>query len=222
LFRESDEYTIIFTTWDTEDTSIITNKIPSAIINKIKQPTKEEFNEWFLEHSPLNYFKYKTSMSEISEEENKNRLYMYFLQIYTWKKSAEFIESIHSKTSFDLLISLRPDIILNKNISEYYDLIKKNTIYFASIPYYMNTNKVYKIFLNYAYQDDTIFMGDISTCLHILKLIDYIDYLKLNDICPDKYEWKDCLHPETILQLCCVLLNINQENIEGLKVSLIR
>ena len=56
LFRESDEYTIIFTTWDTEDTSIITKNIPSAIINKIKEPTKEEFNEWFLEHKPLNYF----------------------------------------------------------------------------------------------------------------------------------------------------------------------
>ena len=160
-------------------------------------------------------------ISEIGEEESKKLLYTrLFLQFYTWKKSAEFIESIHSKTPFELLISLRPDVILSKNITEYYDFIKKNTIYFEHIPSYN-----YQLFKNCGAQEDKFFMGNTGTCLEVLKIIDFIDYLKINDVCvyDNKiYEYKDSFHPETVLYSHCMMLDINQENIEDLFISIIR
>jgi hypothetical protein len=88
LFNDTDKFTILFITWESENVDDFVATFPDSIIYKIQDIYIEnniEFDEWCkntIVHESLSFY-FGT---------NKNALFNYYRQIYLWDKTGDILE----------------------------------------------------------------------------------------------------------------------------------
>jgi hypothetical protein len=133
LIEHTNTYTIIYVTWETEDTERFETEFPGATI--IKMPiidmTFPLFQEW--KQGLQMHVSWRRTYGH-----NDRALYRYFLQIYLWHVASTFLKSLPSLSRFDILVRTRTDIVIEgPPLHTFYPFVsmnKKNLLYFPNSP----------------------------------------------------------------------------------------
>jgi hypothetical protein len=115
FIQGDNEYHIIFTTWNNENTTDFERLFPNSYIKKIETPNMD------------NYLEYSTNI--VVDKTNPNKSIQHVIYgLYIKKMSYDTIEEYENinNIKFDFIISLRTDVYLNKNLNVFYDYIYNN------------------------------------------------------------------------------------------------
>jgi len=183
LMDDENEYFILLNTWNDQDVSEFKNIFSNSIIKFNERPTDDLVNK-------------------ISENANIvypncyiNPFYNYTCSLYIKYKSIEFLEEIN--IAFDVIVILRTDTKLWKNISYLYKNIEDNSIYTPIGPTFDISGDV---LYGQNSCSDVIFFGKPETIKLALNQINNIDVTKYNG---------NYIHPETSLCNYFKYLNLN-------------
>ena len=185
---DENEIYILYTTWDSEDTTVFENLFTplKPYINKVEVPNLNEYQEIMNKYNmdPTNWYKNNES---------------YFLGMYIKKESYKTIEKFKQEKSidFDMIISLRTSIYLfNRKLSLFYSKILSNpdSVYIASDPCFNVYNEgaapdVFYITIN----------EDITK--KVLSQLDILEKCLVNG--------KNFFHPETSFYKSLTYHNLN-------------
>lgn len=167
LLHPTAEISILYVTWQSEQTDDFQNLFPSAQIVKIPPISMEDqtFQDWK-----------KNIQMHISWRRTYDptvALFRYFQQIYLWKKAAEILQTY--QTPFDILARLRTDIVYSSPTYPLYEKILNGTaeIYF---PEYKDQH----ILLEGECCSDQFFIGKYKSVLKTLQILDSVDLYKIN------------------------------------------
>jgi len=159
LYNEKYNYYIVYTTWKTENVELFRSFFPDAYINQIDCP--DETNELYKDITTH----YNVDPTNLA---NRRNIQGFFLGLYSKDYSRHTIMECENKNNifFDVIVSLRPDIKLNKNVSMHFEKFVENTIYVAS-------NPCYDIYRQGAYpgQFDMSKRNDMMYLLDFIKII---------------------------------------------------
>jgi hypothetical protein len=115
FIQGENEYHIIFTTWNNENTTDFERLFPNSYIKKIEKPNMD------------NYLEYSKNI--VVDKTNPNKSIQHVIYgLYIKKMSYNTIEEYENinNINFDFIISLRTDVYLNKNLNVFYDYIYNN------------------------------------------------------------------------------------------------
>jgi len=178
--------TIIFVTWEHENTDEFTICFPEAKIYRI--PTISIEDDHFLEWK-------KNIQMHISwintYGENHNALFQYYRQIFLWKETSIIADKY---IGIDIYVRARTDVILSDTFAkEYYNKVNNKNIFFPKEPRHA--------FIEDKGCPDYIFIASKSTFLYALSIVDNIYYLY------NKYGIP--IQPETIMYFHLMDKNID-------------
>jgi hypothetical protein len=157
IYNNSDTFTTIFVTWESENVDEFKKYFPTANIYKIPNIyiNDIDFDKWC-----KNTTMHSSWINTYSN--NKNALFNYYRQIYLWNQSAIILESFND---IDIIIRARTDIIINGDyVKNYYDRINSLNIFFPNEPKQTGC-------------PDQLFFGRPNTVIKLLKIIDNVNYI---------------------------------------------
>ncbi len=160
LYNEKYNYHIVYTTWKTENIDKFRSFFPNAYINQIDCP--DETNELY-KNITTNYNVDPTNLA------NGRNIKGFFLGMYSKDYSRHTIVEYEEQNNikFDIIVSLRPDIKLDKNVSVYFDKFVNNTIFVGSDPCYDIYNQgAYPHQFDMANRNDMLQLLDFITILN--------------------------------------------------------
>lgn len=167
-------YHILYTTWDTEPIEEIKQKFPNSFISQYPHPNNDMFTHL------IDRF--------IMDPGNQHKsLLHYLLGLYIKSMTIKTIEEYEKNTNikFDFIISIRSDIYMNHNISDFYDFIldniNNNMIFVACDPKFDSYSQ-------YALPD-VMFISDKSVCEKMLNQLYIIEHCAVKNT-----NW---FHPES-------------------------
>ena len=180
LLNNKDEFTIIFVTWESENTEDFNNMFPDAIIHKIPDINfynNPDFDKW-TGNMTMNHH----LISVIPDR--KDAFYLYYRQTYLWYKTAKIIEEKY--LHFDIVVKARPDCIIENNkINSFYHLIDDTSLFVPNEP-------KHAIVENYTCTD-ILFFATPHVMINLLNILHNVEYLH------NKYNIP--VHHETMLFL---------------------
>jgi len=112
LYSTEYTYDIVYTTWKNEDTQAFESFFPEAFVNKIDEPNMEDYT------NILNNY-------EIDIGNSRKTLEHYLKGLYVKQKSYNTVIKFEKENDilFDIIITIRTDAYLNKNLSQFYNYI---------------------------------------------------------------------------------------------------
>jgi hypothetical protein len=131
LFNDTDKFTILFVTWESENIDDFVATFPDSIIFKIQDICIDNnilFDEWckniIMHNSHLETFK-----------TNKLALFNYYRQIYLWDKTGDILEQFDKINNIDVVVRARTDVVIhNELIHNYYSKVTNSNILFPNEP----------------------------------------------------------------------------------------
>ncbi len=169
----SNNFHILYTTWEDENIEVFENDFPGAFIRKIKKPDESVFDKDLLENYKMDYSNAHKTMSRY--------LYGFYIKAQSKETVLEY-ERTHN-IEFDVIVTVRIYTKLKNSISPYYERIKND-----SENVYVASERLFNIHNSPSYPD-TFVASNRSIGLDIL---DCFDVLKESTIHNSKI-----FHPET-------------------------
>jgi hypothetical protein len=214
LLHPTAEISILYVTWDTENTDCFKSFFPSSHI--IKVPTvsmcDQEFQDW-KENLQMHISWRRTYEPTVA-------LFRYYQQIYLWKKAAEILQTY--QIPFDILARLRTDVVYSSPIYPLYESIMN-----GSTQVYFPDYKDQHILLEGECCSDQFFIGKYQPVLKTLEILDYIDLYKINYV-ERKRKWfpedtfeRNIVQPESTLYYFLVGEKISFAQMD-MKIEVIR
>lgn len=198
LFDSKHNITVIFVTWDYENTDNFTKEFPEAKIYKIPSVSIEDPN--FIEWKKNTIMHYSWIINTGS---NDNALFHYYKQLFIWKQAGIIIEDYDG---FDLFVRARTDITLTGNpLNTYYSKVNSSNIFFPDKPR--------KSFIKDKDCPDYFFIASKSIFLYAIKILDNINYIF------NKYKYH--IQPELTMYFHLIDKNINIQYMNN-SVTIIR
>jgi hypothetical protein len=190
IVGERHDYYFALTTWESENISDYFKILGQDLyINLIKEPEQKLIDEFL-----------KSGLSE-----GKN-LVNYHKQLYMRYKSIDTLNKFKNKLGFDfdVVVLLRTETMLWKNISGYYNLVNENdnSVYVASAPNFSVFGKNIND-LNSSCPD-TLFFSNQEVMFKLLNQLLNAQYTKINNM----------YHPETSQMRYFQYLNLNVVRLE--------
>lgn len=192
LTDDVNEYHMAFTTWIDSDVSEMKAEFNDIFINPIEHPDENSINEF--------------CNGNIFRSNGTKPLSNYYRQLYLRLKSISTIEKMKEKIDgkFDIIILLRTDAKVWKNISIYYDMVTDydNSVYIGGGP---NSS----IFGSNIHDPesacpDTIYFSNESVMIRLLDQINRASEMRIGNV----------YHPETCQYNFFKLLNLNIKRLE--------
>lgn len=166
LLNNTDNFTILFVTWESENVDDFVTCFPNSIIYKIQDIYKDnniQFDEWCK----------NTIMSRCwihAHQTNKNALFIYYRQIYLWDKAANILENFNNIDNFDIAVRARTDILVNNEfVHNYYNYVTNSNIFFPNEPRFSLVSDFGC--------PDYIFLGNPKNVIKLLKIRNSINHL---------------------------------------------
>ena len=181
IFDYNCKFTILYTTWNTENIEQFKDKFENAYIRCIDKPEEKKFKDL------INKYK-------VDQTNSHKTLYHCLLGLYIKYESGNTIkEYIKNTYNFDIIITLRTDTKLSKNpYFNFYNNIIDNSVYIPNEPKY----DVYK---NGACPD-TSFMSNQNVMLKILNQVNDFQHCILKNT---------IYHPESSFYNYLIYLKLN-------------
>jgi len=178
-------YSILYTTWDTENVDEFKKHFKNSYINLIEKPDLSKY-DYLINNYTLDY---SNSYKNIEH---------YVLGLYIKKMSYTTIINFEKSQNinFDFIITLRTDTCLNNHLSNFYsDVIKNlnNTVYVANHPKFSIHNQ--------PSLPNTFFIADKRTTKKILEELDISQYCNIKNT--------NFFHPESSFYNVMVYSNID-------------
>lgn len=127
FIQGDNEYHIIFTTWNNENTTDFETLFPSSYIKKFEIPNIDDYSG-YVKNIVVDHTNPHKSIQHV--------IYGLYIKKMSYNTIEEY-ENIHN-IKFDFIISLRTDVYLNKNLNVFYDYIDQNlndnVVFVASEP----------------------------------------------------------------------------------------
>jgi hypothetical protein len=133
LIDDTNTYTILYVTWETEDTERFEAEFPGAAVIKIPiiDMSLPLFQEW--KQGLQMHVSWRRTYGH-----NDRSLFRYFLQIYLWDAASALLKSLPFFSSIDVLVRTRTDIVIEgPPLHTMYPLVtmnKKNFVFFPNSP----------------------------------------------------------------------------------------
>jgi hypothetical protein len=176
LYDSKYDFVFLYTTWKSENITIFKNFFPNSYINLIDLPSENDVNYMDIVN---NYNLDETNKC------NGRIIKNYFLGLYCKDYTRNTITNVEVENNikFDIILTLRPDIRLNTNISHFYEEINNTskTIFVASQPRF----DIY----NQGCYPDALCISKRDEMFHLLEFINVLKLCTLNNT--------NIFHPET-------------------------
>ncbi len=133
LIHQDHTYSILYITWDTEDTQLFEREFPGSLVVKVPSISEDLplFQRW-MEGLQM-HISWRRTYST-----NKVALFRYFLQIYLWMQASMILRSLPEFERFNVVVRCRTDIVLEgPPLHRFYGLVSdysKNFLFFADTP----------------------------------------------------------------------------------------
>lgn len=192
LFDVTNTYTILFVTWENEDTQFFESQFPNATVIRIPPITIDfPFFQTWKEGLQMHVSWRMTYL------EKDVALFRYFLQIYLWMRAAEILKASPFFASVDLLVRARTDIYIEgPPLHSFYNIALLNEpkyIYFANSP---------RHFIDKEGEGcpDYLFFGSPQSVCRCLEILQYAHRYKQTYIETRKMWYPVATQEENILQ----------------------
>jgi len=189
-------YHILYSTWNNENIEPFKKVFHNSYINQYDYPDFSNYKNITESYAvdPTNSGNY---INEYPHVRTMNHCILgYYIKSMTDHTITKY-ESLHN-INFDIIVTLRTDIYLNINISEFYNYIKEN----------INDNVVFvaydpefAVFPNQPAVADSIFIANRLVTTKILKQIDLLQYCAVKNT--------NYIHPESALYNLFEYLGLN-------------
>lgn len=176
LYDSKFDFFILYTTWKSENITTFKIFFPNSYINLIDLPPYDDVNYMDI----INNYDL-----DVTNKNNGRTINNYFLGLYCKDYTRNTITDfeVERNIKFDIILTLRPDINLNTNISHFYEEINNTskTIFVASEPRF----DIY----NQGSYPDVLCISKRDEMLELLELINSLKFCILDNT--------NNFHPET-------------------------
>jgi hypothetical protein len=134
FIKDNNEYHIIFTTWNNENTKDFELLFPSSYIKKIETPKMDDYSVY-------------VNNIVVDKTNNHKNIEHIIYGLYIKKMSYDTIDEYENinNINFDFIISLRTDVYLNRNLNVFYgcidNFLNNNVVFVAAEPKFQAYNE---------------------------------------------------------------------------------